>query len=62
MPRTWPLVSAVNFTPRLPGKGSPESVFAGVAKSKIVLAGAIVFEADDAGPVPRMLVADTVNV
>ena len=57
-----PLVSAVNLTPSSTADVSPESIVDGVPKSKIVSCGVVAADAADAGPVPRLLVADTVNV
>ena len=57
-----PLLSAVNLTPSSTGAVSPESIVCGVPKSKIVSMGVTALDGDDAGPVPMLLVALTVNV
>jgi hypothetical protein len=62
MPVICPLVSAVNLTPRSTEVVSPESIVAGVPKSKIVACGVTALEALEAGPVPLALVALTVKV
>ena len=59
---TVPLVSAVNLTPRVPELASPESIVAGVPKSRSVSSGVTAEEGAEAEPVPRLFVAETVNV
>ena len=50
------------MTPRLPEPPSPESIPVGGVKSRIVSSGVTAAEAVDCAPVPRLLVAETVNV
>ena len=62
MPLTVPNVSDLNLTPSCTELGSPESIWAGVAVSKIVCSGVTAFEAAESGLVPIALVALTLNV
>jgi hypothetical protein len=55
-------VSEVNFTPSSTEEASPESIVAGVPKSKIVFSGVSAEDGADSGLVPTLLVALTVNV
>ena len=56
------MTSDLNLTPSSTEEVSPESMPAGVAKSKIMLWGVTAFEAADCGPVPIPLVAATLKV
>jgi hypothetical protein len=63
IPVTDPAADAVNFTPRSTELGSPESTIPGVPeKSKIVSSGMTAADALDAGDVPVLSTAATVNV
>jgi hypothetical protein len=52
----------LNFTPNTIEFASPASTVPGVPKSKIVSCGVTALDALDAGPVPPLLIAATVNV
>ena len=55
-------MSDLNLTPSSTELESPESIWAGVAVSKIVCSGVTAFDAAESGPVPIALIAVTLKV